>query len=83
MVTADDIKSWIKAGLPESQVVFVEGDGRHFEAVVFCSAFNGKNRITRHRLVYDALGGRMGSDVHALSLKTYTLDEYKSQQRGQ
>lgn len=81
MVTADDIESWIKAGLPESKVVVVKGDGRHFTAVVFCSAFKGKNRITRHRLVYDTLGSRMKSDIHALSLKTYTPDEYSNQNK--
>ncbi|WP_304985312.1 BolA family protein [Coxiella-like endosymbiont] len=74
----DNIKSWIEAGLPESQVVFVEGDGQHFEAVVLCSTFEGRNRVARHRMVYNALGNRMKSDIHALSLKTHTPDEYKT-----
>lgn len=76
MVKADDIKNWIEAGLPESQVVFSEGDGQHFEAVVLCSAFESKNQVARHRMVYDALGNHMKCDIHALSLKTYTPDEY-------
>lgn len=77
MVTTNDIKIWIESGLPKSQVIFVEGDGHHFEVVVLCSAFEGKNQVTRHRMVYTALGNRMKSDIHALSLKTHTLDEYK------
>ena len=77
MFTADDIKQWIEMGLPESKVIFAEGNGHHFEMVVLCSAFEGKTQIERHRLVYDALGTHMQSDIHALSLKTYTTDEYE------
>ena len=77
MVTGDDIKGRIEVNLPESHVVFAEGDGHHFEVVVLCSAFKGKTSIVRHRLVYAALGDSLLADIHALSLKTYTPDEYK------
>ncbi|MFW0072734.1 MAG: BolA family protein [Coxiella-like endosymbiont] len=77
MVTGDDIKRRIGANLSESHVVFAEGDGHHFEVVVLCPAFEGKTPVMRHRLVYAALGDALLADIHALSLKTYTPDEYK------
>ena len=77
VTTGEDIKGWIEANLPESQVVFVKGDGHHFEGVVLCPAFKGKASVARHRLVYAALGDRLRADIHALSLKTYTPDEYE------
>ncbi len=76
MVTPENIKEWIEAGLPESQVV-ADGDGHHFEAVVVCANFAGKNTIARHRMVYDALGDRMKAEIHALSLKTLTPEEQR------
>ncbi len=74
MVTPENIKTWIEEGLANSQAR-VEGDGHHFEAVVVCEEFAGKNKLARHRMVYDALGARMQSEIHALSLKTITPEE--------
>ena len=74
VIEAQQIAEWIEAGLPGSQAT-VEGDGRHFSAVVICPAFAGLNTIKRHRLVYEALGERMREDIHALSLKTLTPEE--------
>ncbi len=79
MVTEIDIKEWIEQGLPGSQVVYSRGDGAHFEAVVLSDKFHGLNLIARHRLVYTALGNRMKVDIHALSLKTFTHQEYNQQ----
>lgn len=76
MVTPEQIKAWIEAGLPQSSAN-VTGDGHHFEAVVVCEAFASKNTLQRHRLVYSALGQRMQKDIHALSLQTRTPDEVK------
>ncbi len=56
----------------------VQGDGSHFEAVIVSSAFEGKNRIQRHKVVYEALGERMKSEIHALSMRTYTPAEHKA-----
>ncbi len=62
--------------------VDVTGDGRHFSAVVVSSAFNGKNMIAQHRLVYAALGDRFDTEaVHALSLKTYTPEQWQALQQ--
>ena len=61
--------------------VEVTGDGRHFSAVVVSPAFNGKNMIAQHRLVYAALGDRFDTEaVHALSLKTYTPEQWQALQ---
>jgi acid stress-induced BolA-like protein IbaG/YrbA len=78
-MTADDLRSLIAAGLPCDHVQ-VEGDGRHWSAVIVSSAFQGKRPIQRHQLVYATLGARMHTDeVHALSMRTLTPAEWSSQ----
>ena len=69
MITPQDIKGLIEAGIPGARVE-VSGDGHHFEAVVSSDVFAGKNRIQQHQLVYATLGDRMREQIHALSLKT-------------
>jgi acid stress-induced BolA-like protein IbaG/YrbA len=54
----------------------VKGDGSHFEAVVVSPSFTGLNRVRQHQLVYAALGGRMREEIHALSMKTLTPEEW-------
>ncbi len=76
MVTPQQIKQWIQAGL-ECEYVDVAGDGQHFEALVVSAAFAGKLPVARHQLVYGALGERMKSDIHALSMKTLTPEEWR------
>ena len=78
MVTPESVKSGIEAGLA-CEHVEVAGDGQHFQALVVSSAFAGKSRIQRHQLVYAALGDRMREEVHALSMKTLTPDEFAAQ----
>ena len=66
------VEDLIAAGL-ETTYLEVNGDGRHFEAVVVSKAFEGKPMLKQHRLVYAALGDRFDTEaVHALSIKTYT-----------
>jgi len=77
MVTPEDIKGWIVAGLPGTDVS-VEGDGAHFDAVIVNADFEGKSLIQRHQMVYRALGDRMKSEIHALSMKTLTPSEQKA-----
>ncbi|HRD66951.1 MAG TPA: BolA/IbaG family iron-sulfur metabolism protein [Candidatus Competibacter sp.] len=75
---AIDIKQLIEQHLPGSQAMVHGDDGVHFEAVVVSEDFAGKSLIQQHRLVYAALGGRMErEEIHALSLKTYTLDAWR------
>lgn len=54
----------------------VTGDGRHFEAIVVSDAFTNQSRLSRHRIIYAALGDRMKEEVHALSMKLYTPEEW-------
>jgi acid stress-induced BolA-like protein IbaG/YrbA len=77
MVTTDSIEQGIRAGLACERVEVV-GDGQHFQALVVSTAFAGKSRVQRHQLVYAALGGRMREEIHALSMKTLTPEEFAS-----
>ena len=71
-MTAQDIERLIKAGLPDAKVTITDlaGDGNHYQATVISAAFEGKRLVQQHQLVYDALGGRMGGELHALALTT-------------
>lgn len=76
--TPEDIRGYIAAGL-ECDHLEVSGDGAHFEAIIVSPEFEGKRLIARHQLVYKALGDRMREEIHALSMKTLTPQEYKAQ----
>jgi acid stress-induced BolA-like protein IbaG/YrbA len=73
--TPELVKEYIVAGLTCTHVE-VEGDGQHFNAVIVSAAFEGKRLIQRHQLVYAALGDRMREEIHALSMKTLTPQEF-------
>ena len=70
------IRQCIENGL-QCDHVEVSGDGRHFEAVVVSAQFRGLSKVRQHQLVYGALGERMREEVHALSMKTLTPEEWK------
>lgn len=78
MVTPESIRASIAQGLA-TEHLSVSGDGTHFEALVVSPAFAGKSRVQRHQLVYQALGERMRGEIHALSMKTYTPEEWQGQ----
>lgn len=69
---ASQIEALIKAALPDAEVTITDlrGDGDHYAAHVVSAAFAGKPRIAQHKLVYAALGDRMGGELHALQLTT-------------
>ena len=76
----EDLKQVIEAAFAGDHVE-VTGDGRHFSAIVVSDSFAGKNTIAQHRMVYAALGDRFDTEaVHALSLKTYTPEQWKALQ---
>jgi acid stress-induced BolA-like protein IbaG/YrbA len=79
MVTAESIKQNIEQGMRASYLS-VEGDGRHFEAVVVSDEFADKSRVQRHQRVFQTLGDRMRGEIHALSIKTFTPQEWQEQQ---
>lgn len=74
--TPELVKTYIAAGLDCTHLE-VEGDGQHFNALIVSNAFVGKRLIQRHQLVYTALGDRMREEIHALSMKTLTPDEFQ------
>ena len=67
-----EIEKLIKDELPDALVEIQDlaGDGNHYSATVTSSAFNGKSKIEQHRIVYTALKGKMGNELHALAIKT-------------
>jgi acid stress-induced BolA-like protein IbaG/YrbA len=73
----DDVRGYIASGLDCEQLQ-VDGDGRHFDALVVSRAFEGRSRVQRHQLVYAALGERMRQEVHALSIKALTPAEWQA-----
>ena len=74
--TPELIHGSLSAGL-ECTHLEVEGDGPHFQAVIVSPAFAGKRLIQRHQIVYAALGDRMREEIHALSMKTLTPEEFQ------
>ena len=69
---ADDIKKMILEAMPDATVEIEDlaGDGDHYRARIVSKTFNGKNRVQQHQLVYRALKGKMGGELHALALET-------------
>jgi stress-induced morphogen len=69
---AAEIESLIRAALPDAQVTIddLRGDGDHYAAKVVSEAFRGKSRVQQHQMVYAALQGRMGNELHAMALQT-------------
>ena len=69
---AGDIERLIKEALPDAKVTIrdLAGDGDHYAAEVVSAAFKGKTRVQQHQMVYAALRGRMGGELHALALQT-------------
>ncbi len=69
---AAEIEKLIKEGLPDAEVRIedLRGDGDHYAAHVVSAVFEGKTRVQQHQLVYEALQGRMGNELHALALQT-------------
>ncbi|MGQ0749350.1 MAG: BolA family protein [Betaproteobacteria bacterium] len=75
MIQPEQIQSVIQEGLP-CEHVEVRGDGHHFEAVIVSAEFRGKSKVQQHQLVYRALGDRMRQEIHALSMRTLTPEEW-------
>ncbi|MCF8479770.1 MAG: BolA family transcriptional regulator [Rhodospirillum sp.] len=73
---AGDIEALIKEAFPDAEVTIedLRGDGDHYAALVVSSAFAGKSRVQQHQMVYAALQGRMGGELHALALQTKAAD---------
>lgn len=75
MITPEEIKNFIQQGLT-CEHIEVAGDGHHFEATIVSPAFSGKSKVQQHQLVYGALGDRMRQEIHALSMQTYSPEDW-------
>lgn len=75
-MTANEIERLLKEAFPDAQVTITDlaGDNDHYAAMVKSRAFKGKSRVQQHQMVYDALKGRMGGALHALSLQTMAAE---------
>jgi acid stress-induced BolA-like protein IbaG/YrbA len=79
MPTPEDVQRYIAEGMA-CEHVEVTGDGRHFEAVIVSPEFAGKSMLQQQQSVYRALGVRMHDEIHALSMKTFTPEQWSSNQ---
>jgi stress-induced morphogen len=73
---AVEIERLIQEALPDAEITITDlaGDGDHFAAHVTSKAFKGKTRVQQHQMVFDALKGRMGNELHALAVQTTARD---------
>jgi len=71
-MSGEDITTMIKDAMPGAEVDLIDlaGDNDHWQAHVIYEGFRGKPRVQQHQMVYNALGGRMGGELHALALTT-------------
>ena len=71
----EEIKSLIKESIPDAQITIQDlaGDDNHYSATIKSRAFSGKSKIEQHKLVYKALKGKMGNELHALALNTIEI----------
>ena len=77
-MTPQTIRQMIEAGLPDSSVIVESEDNTHFKALIISKLFSGKKMLQQHKMVQKVLGDKLGKDIHALSFKTFTPEEYES-----
>ena len=78
----DEIGGLIEAGFENATVKVLSDDNSHFEALVIAAEFEGKRALARHQLVYESLGTLVGNEIHALSIRALTPDEWQAQADG-
>ena len=78
MLSANELKTYITNGLACEHIEVLGDDGQHFEALIVSPAFVGKNMVQQHQLVYQALGDRMRSEIHALLMRTFTPEAWQA-----
>lgn len=79
MLSAKQLETYITDQLACEYIKVLGDDGTHFEALIVSKAFVGKNMVQQHQLVYGALGDRMRAEIHALSMKTLTPEQWQQQ----
>ena len=78
-MTAAEIEGLIRADMPDAEITVEDlaGDGNHYRAHVVSPAFRGKTRVEQHQMVYQALKGKMGNELHALALQTAAPEDVR------
>lgn len=79
MLSAKQLEGYITEQLACEYIKVLGDDGTHFEALIVSEAFVGKSMVQQHQLVYGALGDRMRAEIHALSMKTLTPEQWQKQ----
>lgn len=81
----DEIEATIEAAIEDADATVMmprvhndEAEDAHYGAIVVSPVFEGKSLVEQHKMVYDALGDRMTTDIHAMEIKTYTPEEYEA-----
>ena len=77
MLSAEQLENYITQHLACDYIKVLGDDGTHFEATIVSAAFEGKSMLAQHQMVYAALGDRMRTEIHALSMRTLTPDAWK------
>lgn len=80
-MTPAEITSLIETGFDDAVVRVLSDDNTHFQAIVVAAEFSGKRPLARHQMVYKTLGTLVGNEIHALSIKAFTPDEYQQDSR--
>jgi acid stress-induced BolA-like protein IbaG/YrbA len=73
------IKELIASGIADADILVEGDDGTHFQARIISELFANKTMLQQHQMVYKTLGDKMGTDIHALSIQTYTPEEWEQQ----
>ncbi len=79
----EDIEKLIAQGLPGADIRVMSDDNTHYAALIVSDEFDGKRALARHQLVYRCLGNLMGGDIHALSIRAYTRQEFSELEPGE
>jgi len=77
MMTPEQIRQMIEAGIPGCEARVRGDDGTHFEALIISDEFRNKTTLQQHQIVYKALGEKMGTDIHALAMRTLTREQWQ------
>lgn len=73
-----EVTKLIEAGFDGAIVKIMSNDNTHYEALVVAAEFEGKRPLARHQLVYKCLGSLMGNEIHAMSIKALTPEEWRA-----
>ena len=80
MMNPNKIASLIETGLPQADVQIMSDDHTHYEAIVISNDFAGLRPLARHQLIYQCLGALMGNEIHAMSIREHTPEEWANLQ---